>query len=78
MRPTITMKLLAAALLAATPLASHADGGLRIPFTGSLTGGGSPIFPIILPPPRLPPPRSSTPTTGATRSTHVARAKRFS
>ena len=30
MRPTITMKLLAAALLAATPLASQADG-LRIP-----------------------------------------------
>ena len=39
MRPTITMKLLAAALLAATPLASQADG-LRIPFTGSLEGGG--------------------------------------
>ncbi len=46
MRPTITMKLLAAALLAATPLASQADG-LRIPFTGSLEGGGRVVTPGI-------------------------------
>ena len=45
MRPTITMKLLAAALLAATPPSpSHADG-LRIPFTGSLEGGGRVVTP---------------------------------
>ena len=46
MRPTITMKLLAAALLAATPLASQADG-LRIPFTGSLEGGGRVVVPGV-------------------------------
>ena len=46
MRPTITIELLAAALLAATPLASQADG-LRIPFTGSLEGGGRVVVPGI-------------------------------
>ena len=57
MRPTITMKLLAAALLAATPLASQADG-LRIPFTGSLEGGGRVVTPAT------PGVATTQPTTG--------------
>ncbi len=47
-RPRITMKLLAVALFAVTPLASQADG-LRFPFTGSLQGGGVVILPVVPP-----------------------------
>ena len=51
MRKTrITMRLAAVALLAAAPLSGKADG-LRIPFTGSLQGGGRVILPVIPPAP---------------------------